>query len=68
MTYGQHINQARLNANMTLQQLADKSYVSINTLICWIYRGVHPDLELLILVADALNVSLDELVGRKRSE
>lgn len=66
MTIGQRINFARYDREMSLDKLAEKSNVSKNTIVGWIYRGVHPDIELLISVADALDISLDELVGRKR--
>ena len=65
MTIGQHINLARYKRNITLDKLAEKSNVSKNTIVGWIYRGAHPDIELLIAVADALQMSLDELVGRE---
>lgn len=66
MTFGQHINKARCDKGLTLQQLAIKAGISVDTLNSWIYHGHHPDIELLIQVADALDISLDELVGRKR--
>lgn len=65
MTIGQHINLARLKKELSVRELAEKSYVSPNTIASWIYRGTHPDIELLISVADVLEISLDELVGRK---
>lgn len=65
MTYGQYINLARNKKNLTVKQLAEKSNVCEGTLASWIYHGHHPDIELLIRVADALEISLDELVGRK---
>ena len=65
MTIGQRINFARYERNMSLDELAQKSNVSKNTIVGWIYHGSHPDIELLIAVADALEMSLDELVGRK---
>lgn len=67
MTIGQRINFARYERNMALDELAKKSHVSKNTIVGWIYRGSHPDIELLIAVADVLDMSLDELVGRQMS-
>lgn len=64
MTVGQHINQFRIRENMTLVQFAGKANISKDTLNSWIYRGVHPDIDALISIADAFGVSLDELVGR----
>ena len=64
MTIGQRINLIRCERDMSLDQLAEKANVSKNTICSWIYRGVHPDIELLCSVADVLQVSLDELAGR----
>lgn len=64
MTIGQHINLVRNKKNLSLDQLSEISGVSKNTIVSWIYQGHHPDIFLLICVADALNVTLDELVGR----
>lgn len=68
MTIGQHINLARNKQNITLDQLAEMSNVSKNTIVSWIYHDHHPDIELLIKIADALNISLDELVGRNTTK
>ena len=65
MTIGQHINQARLDRGMSIDELADKADVNRHTLIGWIYQGHLPNIVLLIGIADALEVSLDDLVGRK---
>ena len=65
MTMGQYINLARNKRDITLDRLAEISGVSKNTIVSWIYYGHHPDIVLLIKVADVLNISLDELVGRK---
>ena len=68
MTIGQRINFARLDRGLTVDELAEKAYVSKNTIAGWIYHGSHPDIELLIAVADVLDMSLDELVGRKMED
>ena len=65
MTIGQHVNLIRFKKNVTLKALAKKSGVSEWTLCSWIYQGADPSVSLLICVADALGVSLDELVGRE---
>lgn len=65
MTIGQHINLVRNKKNLTVKQLAEKSGVCLGTIHSWIYHGHHPDIVLLICVADVLGVSLDELVGRQ---
>lgn len=64
LTIGQHINLARDRKNMSVKKLAEKSGVAEGTLCSWIYKGATPTIFLLICVADALDISLDELVGR----
>ena len=64
LTTGQHINLVRNKRDITLDQLAEISGVSKNTIVSWIYHGHNPDIKLLIKIADALGVTLDELVGR----
>lgn len=65
LTIGQHINLVRNKRDITLDQLAEISGVSKNTIVSWIYHDHNPDIKLLIKIADALGVTLDELVGRK---
>lgn len=64
MTIGQHINHARQQRGISIDELAKKALVSRDTITGWIYRGHYPTLDLLISVADVLNIGLDELVGR----
>lgn len=65
MTIGERVNLLRRERKMTLNELAQKAYVSRATIIRWIYTpDVHPDIVLLVFVADALGVSLDYLAGR----
>lgn len=67
MTIGQRINKIRKEKGLELAELAKKADISINTLNYWLYGGdTHPDVVLLASVADVLDVSLDELVGRVR--
>lgn len=65
MTVGQRINFARLDRGMTIDELAEKSLVPKDTINAWIYRGYNPHLVAFIAVADVLDMSLDELAGRK---
>ena len=64
MTIGQRINFARYERDMTLDELAVKSNISVHTIKAWIYAGYNPHIEALIQIADALDMSLDELAGR----
>lgn len=66
MTVGQHINNARNKRGITIDELAEKANVSRDTICGWIYRDNHPSVVLLMAVADVLEMSLDELVGREK--
>ena len=50
---------------LTQEQLAKRSGVSIWTLRRWEQKGHTPLLRVVWKIADALGVSLDELVGRE---
>ena len=64
MTVGQRIDILRIERGMTMKELAEKADICLDTLHSWIYKGHHPDIILLCRVADALDVTLDKLVGR----
>jgi transcriptional regulator with XRE-family HTH domain len=66
MTVGQRINAARKRRRLTLKQLGELADVPMWTLCGWIYQGNHPDILLLCSVADVLEMSIDELIGRKK--
>ena len=65
MTIGQAIRKARKAKGYTLMKLAAKSGVSYSTIGYWERGIVCPNVVPLIAVADILNITLDELVGRK---
>lgn len=60
------LKELRKERNWTQQKLAEKARLSFNA-VTKIEQGVaaHPTLKTLLKLADALDVSLDELVGRK---
>jgi len=64
--YLQNLVKLRKQKGWSQERLATESGISYNTLIK-LERGgiVNPKIETVIKLADALNVSLDELVGRK---
>lgn len=59
------IRRAREDRDLTRKKLAEIAGVSEGAIVDWELRGIYPCIYNLILVADALNISLDELVGRK---
>jgi len=64
--YLQNLVRLRKQKGWSQERLATESGISYNTLIK-LERGgiVNPKIETVIKLADALNVGLDELVGRK---
>lgn len=65
MTIGQSIRKARKEKEYSLEAVAHISGVSVTTIAQWERDERTPILANLILVADALQMSLDELVGRR---
>ena len=60
------IKELRKKANLSQNQLASKTGLTV-TSIANLEQGVvkEPSIQTMFKIADALNVSLDELVGRK---
>jgi len=64
--YLQNLVKLRKQKGWSQERLATESGISYNTLIKLERGGIlNPKIETVIKLADALNVSLDELVGRK---
>jgi transcriptional regulator with XRE-family HTH domain len=59
------IRKAREDRGLSRRKLAEMSGVNFQTIVDWELRGRYPCIYNLIPVADVLNISLDELVGRK---
>lgn len=61
---GLTMRKCRKKKNLTIKELADKSGVHRNTIINCETDKLVPSLYTLIDLADTLNVSLDEYIGR----
>jgi transcriptional regulator with XRE-family HTH domain len=59
---GDRLRTARLNANLTQEQLGERVGRDRRTIHRWEYAQRIPDLEDLLLLADALDVPLADLV------
>lgn len=63
VSIGQHIRKARMNRSMTLKDLSTVSGISIS-MLSLVERGrVSPSIGSLLVVADALGVSISDLVA-----
>lgn len=66
LVIGEAIKKARLEKGYTRSMLAQKSQISTQNIFQWETGKAFPNIINLIPVADALDISLDELVGRSR--
>lgn len=64
LTIGEAMRKARLDKHLSQNQLAIKAKTSVVNICQWERGKVFPTIINLIPIADALNISLDELVGR----
>ena len=65
MNIGESIRKAREDRGYSRERLARKAGISQITIFQWEHGKFSPTIELLWRVADALNISLDELIGRR---
>jgi transcriptional regulator with XRE-family HTH domain len=64
MTIWDSIDKARMKKGWSVRRMADEAGLSQNTVVGWIYQRNVPNVLLLWQLADALEVSMDELIGR----
>lgn len=64
MTFGQRLKKLRTERKISATQLAKKIGITSQTIYQWEWDIAEPRLSFLVWIADALDVSLDELVGR----
>lgn len=68
MTIGEAMRKARESKGYTRSQLSFKARISWQNIYQWEEGYSFPTIVNLIPIADALNVSLDELVGRSEKD
>lgn len=62
--FNKRLRQMRMKRNFTQQKLADTLGIALRSYQCYETGTRTPNYELLILIADTLDVSLDYLLGR----
>ena len=62
--FAERLKEERLAANLTTSELSKKLNVAPRTIQRWERGDRMPDIDMLILVANALDVTIDYLVGR----
>ena len=68
MAFGDNIRKLREEKGFTQQQLADRLYVSRQTVCRWENGSRQPDLDMAEKVAEVFQVSLDELITKKEQQ
>lgn len=64
MELSKQIKKYRTEANLSQEELADKIYVSRQTISNWENGKNYPDIKSLVLMSEVFQVSLDNLVKR----
>lgn len=62
MELGKQIKKYRLEAKLSQEELADKVYVSRQTISNWENDKNYPDIKSLVLISDIFHISLDNLI------
>lgn len=62
--FNKRLRQMRMKRNFTQQKLADTLGIALRSYQCYETGTRTPNYDLLILIADTLDVSLDYLLGR----
>ena len=62
MELGKHIRKYRTEANISQEELADKAFVSRQTISNWENNKSYPDIKSLVLMSEIFHVSLDQLI------
>ena len=64
MTFGKKLRELRMRRDMTQQALADRIGVALRTYQCYEQGVREPSFRLLVVLADVLDVTTDELLCR----
>lgn len=67
-TFGQRFSRSRKNLGLKQDEIAEKLNISAQAVSKWENDLSAPDISTLPILADILNVSLDELLGREVEE
>ena len=62
MALSKQIKKYRTEANLSQEELADKIYVSRQTISNWENEKNYPDIKSLVLMSEVFQVSLDNLI------
>lgn len=64
MSFGKRLREIRMERRLTQMQVADSIHVALRTYQCYEQGKREPSFATLIALADVLEVSTDDLLGR----
>ena len=64
LTIGEAIKKARIDKGLSRSELSFEARIPVQNIYQWETDRAYPSIINLIPIADVLNISLDELVGR----
>ncbi|MDF7682449.1 helix-turn-helix domain-containing protein [Lactobacillus sp. ESL0679] len=62
MKFGEHLKQARITHHLTQEEVAEKFFISRQTISSWENEKTYPDIVTLIKLSDFYQISLDTLL------
>jgi transcriptional regulator with XRE-family HTH domain len=68
MTVGESIRKARESRSYSRRQVSIKTRIPYATLVSWERNISNPTIELLTILADSYDMTIDELIGRKKKD
>ena len=68
MSFGMRVKQLRIQRNITQEELAEKIYVSRQTISNWENNKSYPSVDYLISISEELGTSLDKLIKEEATE
>lgn len=63
--FGARIRRWRESRDMSQQELADRLHITVNTLKHYLSGVTSPSMDVIVCLADLMDVSIDELLGRE---
>lgn len=68
MSFGQKLQTARVNMNLTQQKIADDFFITRQTVSSWENGNSYPDIMTLIKLSDYFGFSIDEILREDKTD
>ncbi|MBW2758069.1 helix-turn-helix domain-containing protein, partial [Lactiplantibacillus plantarum] len=66
MTFAESLKKLRHDNSLTQSELAEKLYISRQSISKWELNKSYPDIDKLILLSKIFDISIDELLGQDK--